>query len=276
MVAQPGSCSCLLHSLLRYTVYERISCFDAPGGGKRGTLHILSRGGVHYDPFLPDNATPPSLPTRARPPGRSTRHDSPPLPPRRRPSRRESAVGETLPRLPRQRRVALPARARAVLGGPAARAAVARLHRLLAPGTEHLLQLLRDFDRRCQPLSPASPAGRCQLLSRLTLSRDGRSSRPPPSRPCRCSVASVSGGLPTAPAPAPNLACSASPPHLQRSRRLTTAIPAAAIPAPAAPATACAHPLGAPPPPWPPAAPCAPLVPVPSPGSMVKIGETLV
>lgn len=43
----------------RRSGYERISCFDAPrapGGGKRGTLHILYRGGVHYDAFLPDNA----------------------------------------------------------------------------------------------------------------------------------------------------------------------------------------------------------------------------
>jgi len=31
--------------------FKRISCFDAPGASK--TVHVLYRGGVHYDALVP-------------------------------------------------------------------------------------------------------------------------------------------------------------------------------------------------------------------------------
>ena len=31
--------------------YKRISCFDSPGAGR--TVHVLYRGGVHYDALVP-------------------------------------------------------------------------------------------------------------------------------------------------------------------------------------------------------------------------------
>ena len=35
--------------------YKRISCFDSPGAGR--TVHVLYRGGVHYDALVPGTGT---------------------------------------------------------------------------------------------------------------------------------------------------------------------------------------------------------------------------
>ena len=39
-------------SMLKGGGYKRISCFDAPRGGRK-TIHVLYQGGVHYDALVP-------------------------------------------------------------------------------------------------------------------------------------------------------------------------------------------------------------------------------